>query len=89
LIDMPGPPRDSRASVEFQAGRWIGVEFTDSAPEGKKLSGRDGVFVSVAKSGWQPGLAQHGAGGLVFPAAETRNTGNGDERFTAPNEVAL
>jgi hypothetical protein len=43
---------------ESQADCGVGIEFSDSATDSRKLSGRDEVFVPVVKSGWQACLAQ-------------------------------
>ena len=32
---------------EFQAGRWIGIEFTDSAPEGEELRCGNEILVTI------------------------------------------
>src|SRR5215813_6699397 len=37
---------------ESQADCGVGIEFTDRATDGKKLRGRDEVFVPVVKRGW-------------------------------------
>src|SRR5262249_41803293 len=47
-------------ACEFQTSRWIGVQFTDSAPEGKELRCGNEVLVTVIKTSRQAGLAQHG-----------------------------